>query len=239
MTARLEHPERPIDLSVREARMLVDRILLTCGVSAGYLHGVRECILTSQSLRLGGFARLIDISDELRMDGLAALRVVEDRDGGLDVDGGGIHAWMLVPALVDLAVEGARLAGASRITVANVTAIDELQTIAALAHRHGARTQVTLQAAQSAAIATHNVPRPMSHERWDPLLHAAIVNGYPIEPQLWRAMHAMSNRALAPDSVVSRRHAGPVILQDDGTIFGRPPSDDDFDINMLKKVVSP
>lgn len=239
MTARLEHPERPVDLSVREARMLVDRILLTCGVSAGYLHGVRECILTSQSLRLGGFARLIDITGELRMDGFAALRVVEGRDGELDVDGGGIHAWLLAPTLADLAVEGARRGGAGRITVANVAAIDELQTIAALAHRYGARAQVTLHAAQSATIDTHNAPRPTSHERWDPLLHAAIVNGYPIEPPLWRAMHTMSNRALAPDSVVSRRHAGPVILQDDGTIFGRPPSDDDFDINMLKKVAAP
>jgi hypothetical protein len=36
--------------------------------------------------------------------------------------------------------------------------------------------------------------------------------------------------------VVSRRHAGPVILQDDGTVLGRLPGDDDFDINMLRKV---
>ena len=61
-------------------------------------------------------------------------------------------------------------------------------------------------------------------------------HGYEVAESTWRGMHALSNRALAPDSVVSRRHAGPVVLADDGRLLGRVPGDDDFDMNMLKKV---
>ena len=43
----------------------------------------------------------------------------------------------------------------------------------------------------------------------------------------------MATKALAADTVVSRRHAGPMIVNDDGTIIGRKDNDDETDISFL------
>src|SRR6185295_3983903 len=107
----------------------------------------------------------------------------------------------------------------------------ELQIAAALAKRYGARGEVS-----GTLVTMHNASLPRTAAQWDPLLDAAMRNGYDVEEGLWRAVHALSNGALAPDSPASRRHAGPVVLADDGRLLGRVPQDDDFDMNMLKKV---
>lgn len=226
MTARL----MTLHVSVREARMSVDRILLTCGLPYGYGHGVRECILLSQSLGLGGFKHLLDGHAALRMDAFGAIRATDADDGALKIDGAGLHAWLLLPTLVDLAVDAARRSGSARVRVSNVSAAVELKIAGALASRYGAEIEGEY------LLTVKNTSRPRTAEQWDPLLFAAMKDGFEVEESLWRAVHKLSNSALAPDSVVSRRHAGPVILKDDGSFAGRLPGDDDFDMNMLKKV---
>jgi hypothetical protein len=227
---------RMLSVSVREGRMFVDRILLTCGLPSGYVHGVRECVLLSQALGLGGLQHLLDGHGALEMAKLGALRV-EERGEGLTVDGGGIHAWLLLPTLTDLAVDLARKSGRATVQIVNLAAIAELRIAEALAKRYGAAAYVTLaQGGKGALLTMSNGSQPRSFEQRDPVMHAAMRDGFAVDEVLWRAIHALSNEALAPDSVVSRRHAGPVILQDDGTILGRKPQDDDFDLDMLKKV---
>ena len=220
---------RTLHVSVREARMCVDRILLTCGLPSGYVHGVRECVLLSQSLGLGGFGHLLTGHAAVRMEGFERIRVTGE--DSLMVEGAGLHAWVLLPTLVDLAVDAARRHGSASAQVANVARAEELAVAAALATRYGARIHV-----EGGRLGVKHHARPRSAVQWDPLLDAAMRNGYDVEEKLWRAVYALSNTALAPDSVVSRRHAGPVVLADDGSLLGRLPQDDDFDMNMLKKV---
>ncbi|MBC7802236.1 MAG: hypothetical protein H7Y16_00040 [Candidatus Parcubacteria bacterium] len=220
---------RTLHVSVREARMCVDRILLTCGLPHGYVHGVRECVLLSEALGLGGFKHLYGDHATLQMENFSTIRVTEGDP--LTVDAAGLHAWLLLPTLVDLAVDIARKAGNSRLKVLRVAHREELQVAAGLAKRHGTEFEVS-----GDLLTVQNTSRPRTAEQWDPLLHAAMRDGFDVEETLWRAVHRFSNGALAPDSVVSRRHAGPVILTDDGSIAGRLPQDDDFDLNMLKKV---
>jgi len=217
------------NVSVREARMCVERILLTCGIPSGFVHGVRDCVLLSESLGLGGFACLLESHARLDWSRHAAIRV-EDHDNGLRVDGGGAHAWLLLPTLVDLAVDLARRNGVARVLVANVESALELRVAAGLAHRYGARiTGESIWTVMNAAP-------PRNSADWDPLLRQAMLKGFDVDGALWRAVHELSNGALAPDSVASRRHAGPVVLADDGKLLGRIPQDDDFDMNMLTKV---
>jgi hypothetical protein len=206
--------------------MSVERTLLTCGVPGGAVHGVRECVLLSEALGLGGFRYLLEEHACLRW---AAFQRVELRDSALD--GGGIHAWLVLPTLMDLAVAQARHDGTAAFVVTNVAAPRELKVAEALAKRYGAEAAVL-----EGAIAVRNASRPVTAQQWDPLLRAAVEHGFDVEEATWRALHALSNGALAPDSVASRRHAGPVVLQDDGSIRGRLPQDDDFDMSMLKKV---
>lgn len=217
---------RTLHVSVREARMSVERTLLTCGIPGGAVHGVRECVLLSEALGLGGFRHLLGGHGALRWDAFAR---VEFR--GFMLDGGGIHAWLVLPTLVDLAVAQARREGETTIDVTNVAAGQELKVAEALARRYGAVTAVA-----GGRVSTRNAPRPVSMEQWDPLLLAAFRHGFDVEEDSWRALHSLSNGALAPDSVQSRRHAGPVVVNDDGSILGRLPQDDDFDMSMLKKV---
>ena len=229
--------DRPIAMSVREARMYVGRILLTCGLPSGSVIAVTECILTSQSAGYGGFASLLRTHGDLRMDGFARVRVTDVEPCTLDVDGGEVHAWILAPTLLDLAVDVARRQGTAILRVRDVRAPGELRILSDLARRHGALADVAFEEATITATFTNGSP-PRQASRWDPLLLRALQHGYPVKESLWRDLHALSNGALARDSVLSRRHAGPVILLDDGTVVGRQPSDDDYDPDMLKSVAS-
>lgn len=214
-------------MSVREARMFVGRILLTCGVPSGAVHGVQECILMSQALGLGGFALLLKEYGALHWSRYRNLRL-KDEDV---LDGGGLHSWLALPSIMDLAVDRARRLGGSALRLENFGAARELAVAPALAKRYGAVAEVS-----GTLLTVRNASRPVTAEQWDPLLLAALRDGYESDEATWKAMHALGNRALAPDSVVSRRHAGPVVLADDGRLLGRIPQDDDFDMNMLKKV---
>jgi hypothetical protein len=222
---------RTLHVAVREARLCIGRILLTCGLPSGAVHGVQECVLLSQSLGLGGFRALIENPGDLDWSCYGSVKLTDRADGTLAVDGGGIHAWLLLPTVTDLAVDLARRNGNARVEVSNVAEPAELAVAGALAKRYGARGGVS-----GTLITMHNASRPRTAAQWDPLLDAAMRDGYDVEEGLWRAVHALSNRALAPDSPASRRHAGPVVLADDGRLLGRVPQDDDFDMNMLKKV---
>lgn len=231
---------RSIHISVREARMWVDRILLVAGLPSGYVPAVRECVLASQALELGGFESLLRIYDKLDMRALVKMRIDRIQDDTLAIDAGGMHAWLLAPTLIDLAVDLARKYGCANVRIRQVEYVDELPIVAALAKRHGG--DVTMLGLDShtdgecVTLRMTHVTRPRSVEQADPLLYAALRVGFPVDAALWQAIYNLSKRALAPDSVVSRRHAGPVILQDDGTILGRKPADDDFDVNMLRNV---
>ncbi len=240
MTSADRAGDRSIAMSVREARMYVGRILLTCGLPSGMVHAVTECILTSQSAGYGGFASLLRSYGDLRMDGFARLRLVDVDPCTLDVEAGDVHAWILAPTLIDLAVDTARRQGSATLHVRDVLEAGELRILSHLARRHGALADVAADGGERGMTVTVCNGSPPRHaEQWDPLLMQALKHGYPITEALWRDLHSLSNNALATDSVLSRRHAGPVILLDDGTIVGRQPSDDDFDPNMLKSVTSP
>jgi hypothetical protein len=222
---------RTLHVAVREARLCIGRILLTCGLPSGAVHGVQECVLLSQSLQLGGFRALLENPAALDWTAYRSARFELGADGTLAVDGGGVHAWLLLPALTDLAVDLARRNGSARVKVSNVAGASELPVASALAKRYGATGEVS-----GTLVVMHNASRPRTAAQWDPLLDAAMRHGYDVEESLWRAVHELSNGALAPDSPGSRRHAGPVVLADDGRLLGRVPQDDDFDMNMLKKV---
>ena len=69
--------DRAISMSVREARMYVGRILLTCGLPSGYAPAVTECVLTSQAAGCGGFAALLQCHAQLRMTEFSGIGVAE------------------------------------------------------------------------------------------------------------------------------------------------------------------
>lgn len=224
-----------IQVSVREARMAVERILLTCELPKGYVAAVRECVLLSQSLGLGGFAAIGQAHATLARPDLSRMGAAEPAAGMTDFDGGGLHAWLVLPTAMDLAVAQARHDGRSELRVRNVGEPGELRVAEALAARHGCTAQVTDDAGATLVTVT-NGPRPHGMAQWDPLLKHAMDHGWRFDRAHWRDIYALSNKALAPDSVLSRRHAGPVLVDAQGRVVGRTPIDDETDLRTLTNV---
>ena len=94
------------------------------------------------------------------------------------------------------------------------------------AGRFGARAEVT-------ASGHDAVLRVIADGLNDPdlILQTALADGTPVPKALWEELYALSHDALTPDSIESRRHAGPVMVDAQGRVHGR--DDDDTDFSLL------
>ncbi|ARP94130.1 hypothetical protein [Bordetella genomosp. 13] len=230
---------RVLTLSVREVRLIVDRILLTLDVPSGLVPSLRDTILASQHLGKAGF---LGLHDESRLaalrDSVGRLGQVRCRDEHevLHLDAAGMHAWLVLPTWCDLLVDAARRRRVLRSRLTNVQEASELAVLAVLAARHGVAVDLSVEDGAAGARVTADTPPADSLAQRDPLLWQAIKQGYAVHESAWWPLYHASKRALSPDSVASRRHAGPTLVLDDGTIVGRAPADDDTDIALLRRV---
>lgn len=228
-----------MQVSVREARLVVERLLLTTGMPKGYISAVRECVLVSQVLGLRGFAGLSEDLPTLAAPFVDVLKYIGDGHS-MSFDGGGVHAWVAMPTILDLAIAASRRDGIREFTVSNMRSAGELSCVTHLAQRYGAAFDVkylpTESGSEVVVLSIYNTARARTFKARYPLLADALLHGFTTSRDLWHSLYERSSDALAPDSIQSRRHAGPVIVLDDGTIIGRPPADDDFDPAMLLSV---
>ena len=137
----------------------------------------------------------------------------------------------MLPAAIDLLGELVARFGKAEVVVANTVDPDEFKVAEAFAQRNGLTVAVTT--ASEVTLKANN--RPLSGEvrQDDPLLWSLFENGVPIQSELWWRIYALAKKALAADSVVSRRHAGPMIVNQDGTVIGRKDNDDETDVSFL------
>lgn len=219
-------------LSVRETRMIVERILLTLNMPQGFVPAVGNCILYSQALRLGGLAAFQDTMDAIAAGRLDDMTLREDGNG-LTLDGGGNHAWLVANDALDLALAEYRLGRGDFLEVRNVQSADELRVIEGLAERHraGAEVQMGESGARLRIVADR-----LSGE--DAVMWAALRDGFAVSRALWRTLYDRSGEALTPDSIESRRHAGPVMVDAHGRVHGRDDDDTDFELLLGQKAAS-
>jgi hypothetical protein len=156
----------------------------------------------------------------------------EDGDR-LTLDGGNQHAWFVIPTLIDLLGELAHRHGRATIAVTNVVDPGELRVAVELAARSGLAADFTADAQPTLTAKPSTMHGTLAED--EPLHWDLLQNGLSIDADLWWRVYSLATKALAPDSVVSRRHAGPVIVNDDGTIIGRKDSDDETDLSLLLK----
>jgi hypothetical protein len=217
----------PIMISLREARLVAERILLLSPVLPGLVPGVRDAVLYSEALGLGGFRALLD-----GYAGLARCPPpgVHERDGALHVDCHGAHAWTVAPGLADLAVEQC-FSGGGEFVVTAVAAAEELAIVTGLAARYGVQVSVTTEG--PVVIRAASASEQPAASRMDALMWRMVRVGFPVLGTLWWQLYHLSNAALSPDNVVSRRHAGHLVVRADGSIIGRRDVDDDTDLRLL------
>lgn len=225
MTTHRDGAEPDVTLSVRETRMIVERILLASGLPDGIVPAIGNCVIYSQAMQLGGLAAFessIAVISETR---LSAIRLVQESPEACVIDGGRNHAWLIANDALDLAVASYRRGGAGFVEVRNVHAAAEGRVIEGLAQRHGARAEVAIAAGvASIKVVADQLSGP------DRVMEAALRYGFPVARGLWRALYDRSAAALTPDSLESRRHAGPVMVDAQGRVHGRDDDDTDFEL---------
>jgi hypothetical protein len=216
-------------ISLREARLVVQRILLVAGLPGGLTADVGDAIVYAQAMGLDPFDRLFSIHAEL-WKRRAPIAVSRDAQGATRLDCHGRHAWLVAPSLLDLLAECHAEGRVAVLVASKVADIEQLALLTAFAQRTGQRVRVELgDAARITALSppTH-VPGGI-----DPFLHEVLKDGLDVDAALWWQLYHLSNTSLSPDSVQSRRHAGPIIVEADGGVIGRLDSDDDTDVALL------
>lgn len=243
-----------LQISLREARLTLDRALMETGMPYGFNNAVRECVLISEACRtvpagaadsdsgMGGFRHFMDIHDALaqaRPDALQIAPVVASTDP-LTVECAEQHAWVVAQMLLDLLLAEHAEREATSLEATGVREPHELKVIEWLAQRHGARVGVqtfpaTTDETGAWATLTLHTRRLPPKDAADDALRAIIHRGLPVDAALWWSMYHLSLSALAPDNVVSRRHAGANIVDETGAVIGRP-TDDDTDFSLLTRI---
>lgn len=232
-------PSTHLTIALRESRMIVERLLMQTGMPSGCLAGVREAVIVSEALGLGGYSRLSTLLPDLGATTTEAVTVDDAAHGlPLAVHANGQHAWLIAQGVADLLLAEAAAGGASSLHVHGAAEPAELAVIEPLAARLGATVEVRCPGGEGTAVELVLIHRtPPLPDRTDALLWRVIRDGLSVDASLWWSLYHRSMAALAQDSVVSRRHAGANVVDDSGRVLGRM-TDDDTDFNLLRKPVT-
>ncbi|WP_374631913.1 hypothetical protein [Ferrovibrio sp.] len=218
-------------LSVRETRLMVERIMLLTGLPPGAVSAAREMVIAAEGLGLNGLVHLRDNFDSLRGMQPTRLKLLSDDE----LDAQNEHAWSVGPAVLDIAVAQAFETGKpASLLLRNVRHGEFLAALVPLALRQQADVTVAAEgnAYRITAADKRGQIAAADSVGTDAFLAGMLKRGFPTERALWADIYELSNRSLTPDSVVSRRHAGPIILDDQGRIIGRT-DDDETDFSLL------
>ncbi len=206
-----------MQLSVREVRMIVERILLAARLPQGFIPDVRDAVMYSHAMGLGGLSLFQQQFVTAPSVLLSSMKIDGDT-----LDGGGNQAWIAAPSAIDFAIAGHQNGG-GMLTVRNVSDIAELRLLEGFAGRYGASAQITLKDEGTAIVHVSG-----DSDVRDSILENVLATGMPVPRALWQELYAFSHKALAKDSALSRRHAGPVMVDAEGRVHGRDDDDSDF-----------
>ncbi|MBC57179.1 MAG: hypothetical protein CL814_09595 [Confluentimicrobium sp.] len=224
-----EQTETSFSASLRESRMVIERLLQYKGIPSGRRPSVTDAGLYSASMGLSGFERLLEMLDRLS-ENIAVTSELSETPDGLSFDAGDKHAWLVAEEITDLLVDNYKRQAPARINVMNVACPAELQVVKSLIQKHGLGADVKY-AGDVVVITLTEADQPVQSELLR-ICHERI----PVDRDLWFALFHKSNEALAPDTKASRMHTGTVILTEDGKVVGA--NDDEFldmDLSILEK----
>lgn len=221
---------RTLRLMPREMRMMSERIFSLSAMPRGFALTLTDMPMYSEVLGLGGFALLRDRLPAILAADPRAITVAAEEGAELVLDLGGQPAWIGLNAILDLAAELTARHGRARITVVNAADPAELALAPALAGPVGLAL-APFEARGAGASGFDATPAAPG----DPLIDRVNRNGQHIPEALWWEIYEIARGALAPDTAVSRRHAGVIIVNEDGSVTGRHDNDDDSDMGFLAR----
>ncbi|WP_321788864.1 hypothetical protein [Paraburkholderia sp. J94] len=215
-----------ITVSLRESRMVLERLMQVARVDEGLVPALRDCALYSTALADDGFIHLTKHLGQLPNEKVSAVSIDTLNDGVRRVRCAGLHAWIVALTLVDLAVDAAQAGRDACFVVEGASEAGELRVAKALAQPHGLEATVEVNGdAQRVSFRTVLSPGQSTLAR-------IVQEGLRVERAYWWTLFHRANDALAPDSYESRRHAGPIIVDAQGRVIGRT-DEDETDLSLL------
>ncbi|GAA1789253.1 hypothetical protein HC028_14795 [Planosporangium flavigriseum] len=201
-----------LNISLREARVTVGRTLWLTGIPLGAAPSARETVIACEAVGLAGFRRLRDDFDLLTE---SVGRRLALRSDGADVvvDGTGVHAFFAVPGLLDVAALTVARHAHARVRVDGVTRPDLLAVLPHLA-QDGLRVDVQFLSPESVEIVAERGAADASP------VDAVATQGMPVDADLYWELYRLSDRALTPDSPLSRNHTGRSVFNENGEVIG-------------------
>ncbi|RBM12527.1 hypothetical protein DI005_32380 [Prauserella sp. PE36] len=199
-------------VSLRETRLVTERIVMLLGVPKGAWAAVREAVVADESLGLEGLAFL----DGRAPGGWATPEITGEDGPRISVAARGIPAPFAVPALLDLAVATVSEHDAATVTVTDLADAELLRAAEPLGARLGARVRVSGTGGVRVLAATKATAAVPAGSRaamagGEHLLDAAL-HGLTVPAALWWRLYHRSNEALTVDTPLSRNHAGAALL---------------------------
>lgn len=214
----------------REMRLMSERIFSLSSLPKGFFLTVVDFPMYSQKLSLGGFQLLEECGESFKTANPSRLHIVaEETDRKIILDAAGEHAWFVLPSALDLLGEITTSFDEGQVTITNVRDLQEMAIAAAYGPRVGLVVTVDGNVLSARKAETAVV---------DETLQALLEEGAEIDAGLWWGVYHHAKQALATDSLVSRRHAGAVIVNEDGTVIGRKDNDDETDVSFLSSRIS-
>jgi hypothetical protein len=216
--------------TLRECRMVVERLCQSIGVPDGILASVTNCGVYSAALGLSGFPgieRQLGLLADIDAERMSA--IVESES--LRFSAAGQHAWVAAEPALDLLVAHFRVDGVRKLIIEGAKEPLELEVIGALAEKHHLDAQIEIS---DEGVATISVSDREANAQT--VLDGIVRDGIEVERNLWFGLFHRSHDALAPDTVLSRTHTGSIIVKPDGTVIGtEDPEFVDTDLSMLTK----
>jgi len=213
-------------LSLREIRLIIERLVQAAGVAPGLLLTARDAAVVSAVLPVAGFPSFAAEIAVLAASSARPAKLSEGDDGTPQVNVAGQHPWLVAEALLDLAVERFRLNGRGEVLARGAVSPREFGVVAGLAEKHGL---AAICSETAGGVLLQVQPRPAQASS---LLDRVRQEGCIVEAGLWWPLYHASHAALAPDSFESRRHAGTIRVEADGRVIGRN-DEDETDLSML------
>src|SRR3954464_5053079 len=117
--SKLTPPAGEAPMSVRECRLILERLLVAAGLPAGAVLSVRDVLLDAELRGLGLLALLHREPELLEGATIEPLRPV-GANGELRLDAGGQFSLFVAPAILDLLIEHSAAEGVCRLRVVGV-----------------------------------------------------------------------------------------------------------------------
>jgi hypothetical protein len=220
--SKLTPPKGKAPMSVRECRLILERLLVAAAVPAGAVLALREALLDAE---LGGLRLLELLHREPSLLDAAAVKPLrsEGSNGELHIDAGGQFSLFAAPAILDLIAEHCAVEGVCRLRVTGLEQPALLDSLAVSGRRRGFEVTARIDSETTAVL--HAQPTGVQDDRE---LESALRDGITVDGEVWLDLYLRSNHALVPDSRATRAHAGHLDVDEHGRIV--KPMDDDVDV---------